>query len=457
MAKRWVATVLALMALLLCACTEEQVDTQPQPTRETVTEPTEITVVEQPTVGICLPREDAFFKTQAEALRRHLEDIGYDTIVQFAAGDYKVQKNQLSDMVLRKVDAVIVTPVDSYALVEEIRQLADAGILTVAYDRMAAYAPEVDLCVQPDHQAMGKALAQYIVSTQLPDQSQKKTIEFLMGAPDNESALLFYRGAMEVLQPLLDSGTLICRSGRTGFEDVAVLGETVQAAFQQCYDYMDEYYEKDVPDILFCGADTLAEGCVYAMEHFPKQLEKGYPVIASAGGSLKTVALIGEGKQDVSLYVDRNEQALQCAKLTYRLLSGQSLPDMDRRSNGAREIPCCYIASQVIHRDNDRQQLVDTGTYSQLQLDEALRPENRPAVSVPTATRPGTLPPPPNRPPVPTTPGTTTAPTTGATTPTQTQPPETQPTEPTTPPTTAPTAPPTLPSNIPSLTLPSGG
>ena len=443
MGKRWIALVLAVAALL-CACAAEQVNTQPTQLTQPIVETTEAAVVAQPTVGICLPKEDTFWKKQAELLTKHLEDIGYDTIVQYAAGDPNVQKNQMLELIARQVHGLVITPVDCYTLTEEIREAQKAGIAVVAYDRMPMYTDGVAFCVQPDGYAMGQMLASYIIESQLTEPNQKKTIEFLMGTPDNESSIAFHSGAMEELQPYLDSGALVCRSGRTGFEDVAVRNESAQAAFEQCYDYLDEYYEKNTLDILLCASDVLAEGCIYALEEFPKQLEKGYPLICAAGGDVKAVAQISVGKQAVSLYIDRNQQALQCAKLTYRLLSGEELPEAQLRSNGSKNVKCYDIAPTLVDTANYRQIMMDTGIYAQIQLDEALRPENRPAVSLPTETRPGLAPPPSTKPPVP-----------AQTRPSSTTPEETQPSETTPPETTAPPeTQPTLPPYVPPLTLP---
>ena len=443
MGKRWIAALLAAAALLLCACNDEQVDTQPTRDTQPVVEATQPEILQQPTVGICLPKEDTFWKKQGALLEKHLQDIGYDTIVEYAACDPGVQKNQMETLISRQVDALIVTAVDSYALTDGVQAAQKAGIPVVAYDRLPMYTDGVAFCVQPDSFGMGQLLASYIIETQLTEPNRKKTVEFLMGATDNESSLAFYNGVMANLQPYLDSGALVCRSGRTGFEDVAVKNDSAQAAFEQCYDYLDEYYDKHKLDILLCATDTFAEGCIYALEQFPKQLEKGYPVILGVGGEAGAVAHISLKNQETTLYLDRNMQALQCAKLTYRLLSGEELPEAQLRSNGTKNVKCYYIDPTLVDTANYQQTMMDTGIYAQIQLDEAMQAENRPSVSLPTETRPG-LPDPPTKPPVPTTdtrpPSTTT----------ETQPSETSPPETTAPPATQPT----LPPNVPPLTLP---
>ena len=44
-----------------------------------------------------------------------------------------------------------------------------------------------------------------------------------MGSLDDEQALFFYNGLMEKLQPYLDDGTLVCKSGQITFEETGIL------------------------------------------------------------------------------------------------------------------------------------------------------------------------------------------------------------------------------------------
>ena len=53
------------------------------------------------------------------------------------------------------------------------------------------------------------------MSTDAKTAGESFTIEFFMGSPDDNDAVMLYNGVMEVLQPYLDAGTLVCKSGRT--------------------------------------------------------------------------------------------------------------------------------------------------------------------------------------------------------------------------------------------------
>ena len=48
-------------------------------------------------------------------------------------------------------------------------------------------------------------------------------IELFAGSPDDNNATFFFNGAMDVLQPLIDAGTLVVKSKQTDFNTVATL------------------------------------------------------------------------------------------------------------------------------------------------------------------------------------------------------------------------------------------
>ncbi len=51
-------------------------------------------------------------------------------------------------------------------------------------------------------------------------------VELFGGSPDDNNAFFFYDGAMSVLQPMIDSGDIVIKSGQQGMDQVghAALG-----------------------------------------------------------------------------------------------------------------------------------------------------------------------------------------------------------------------------------------
>ena len=70
-------------------------------------------------------------------------------------------------------------------------------------------------------------------------------VELFGGSPDDNNAFFFYDGAMSVLQPLIDSGELVVKSGQMGMDKVGTLrwdGAVAQARMDNLLsaNYTDE-------------------------------------------------------------------------------------------------------------------------------------------------------------------------------------------------------------------------
>ena len=95
MVKRLLALMLALMCILLCACTEKA---PPE------TQPTETTAPTEPTlppvslkVGVCLPGNETDWGDRGALLAASLEDIGHTALVRYS-GSAQTQKQQLQQL-----------------------------------------------------------------------------------------------------------------------------------------------------------------------------------------------------------------------------------------------------------------------------------------------------------------------------------------------------------------------
>lgn len=94
---------------------------------------------------------------------------------------------------------------------------------------------------------IGQLIGQEIIDKEelekLQEAKESKTIEFLMGSLDDTQALFFYNGLMEKLQPYLDDGTLVCKSGQITFEETGILRWSMDEAQSRAEDILEEAYQ----------------------------------------------------------------------------------------------------------------------------------------------------------------------------------------------------------------------
>ena len=67
-------------------------------------------------------------------------------------------------------------------------------------------------------------------------------IELFAGSLDDNNAHFFFDGAMSVLQPLIDDGTLVVKSGQTDIEQVATLRWQQETAQKRMEDLLTGSY-----------------------------------------------------------------------------------------------------------------------------------------------------------------------------------------------------------------------
>ena len=119
----------------------------------------------QKTIGITLlTRAHVFYKDLEEGLQNEANKYGYKLII--TAGDFDLgkQSSQIEDFVTRKVDAIIVCPVDSRGVGPAIRKANEAKIPVFTAD-IASQEGEVVCHVASDNVAGGKLAGEYLAKT----------------------------------------------------------------------------------------------------------------------------------------------------------------------------------------------------------------------------------------------------------------------------------------------------
>lgn len=335
MMKKWIVFLL-VCCLALAGCTQKPVQTEP-------TQPPE----RNNTVGLCVP--DFGWSQWAEALQQKLEAAGCQVYLEYAMEDSQRQHSQVQTFVNRPVGCLLVAAVDSMNLSDV---LEGTEVPVIALDRMLMYTDGVAMGVMPDSYTAGQQIGKYIVEAkQLATRETPATIELFMGSTENHNALLFYRGAMEQLQPYLTDGKLQCLSGRTAFEDSCLLPETFDAASERCFDYLAEYYMDALPDVVLCGSDVLAAGCIDALTCFGVEPGENWPLVAGGQATREGAENILQDYQSVSAYYNEDEMLADCVRWVQALIAGEA-PEGQPQFNGVKDVPCALQTPVLVDKNN---------------------------------------------------------------------------------------------------------
>ena len=152
------------------------------------------------------------WKNEEVILRGLLEEKGYEVLSQEANQDVKLQNDQIDNMVSQGAKALIVIAQDGDAVVTAVDKAADAGVAVVAYDRLIK-SPKIAGYISFNNVEVGRqqadgvmkalGIAEWDVAANGPARVVK-----LGGSPTDNNAILFRQGQDEIVDPLVEAGTV---------------------------------------------------------------------------------------------------------------------------------------------------------------------------------------------------------------------------------------------------------
>ncbi len=328
-------------------------------------------------VGVAMPTQSSErWINDGANMKAKLEALGYEVDLQYAEDDVQMQVSQIENMIASGVNCLVIASIDSGALVNVEEQAKGAGIPIVAYDRLLMDTDAVSYYATFDNKGVGTAIATYIKDTMKLDEAKANgesyTIEFLMGSPDDNNALFLYNGVMEVLQPYLDDGTLVCNSGRTSFDDTCILRWSQETAQQNMENYLTGFYADEKLDIVCSAFDGFAYGAKAALEGAGYKLGEDWPLITGQDAELMAVKNIISGYQTMSIYKDTRLLADKCVTMVQAVLEGKEpeINDTEQYNNNKIVVPSYLCTPVAVDQANYQEIIVDGGYYTAEQLAE---------------------------------------------------------------------------------------
>ena len=323
-------------------------------------------------VGVAMPTQSSErWINDGSNMKKQLEALGYEVDLQYAEDDVQAQVSQIENMIAAGANCLVIASIDSSALVNVEKQAADAGIPVIAYDRLLMDTDAVSYYATFDNKGVGTAIGKYIVDNAGATKDDPKTIELFMGSPDDNNAHMLYAGLMEQIQPLLDEGALVCKSGQLDFDSNCTLRWDQQTAMKRCEDILTGYYADEELDICATAYDGLAYGCMAALEG-AGYTDANWPLITGQDAELMATKHIISGKQTMSIAKDTRILAEKCVTMVKAVLEGAEpeINDTTTYNNNVIVVPSYLCTPQPVDKSNYKEILVDTGYYTEEQLAE---------------------------------------------------------------------------------------
>ncbi|NPD16377.1 sugar-binding protein [Xinfangfangia sp. D13-10-4-6] len=321
------------------------------------------------TIGIAMPtKSSARWIGDGNSMVEQFKAAGYDTDLQYAEDDIPNQLAQIENMVAKGVDVLVIASIDGTTLSNVLENANAAGIKVIAYDRLIRDTDAVSYYATFDNFKVGVQQATSLVKgleERFPDQ-KPWNVELFGGSPDDNNAFFFYDGAMSVLQPLIDDGSIVIGSGQTGMDKVGTLrwdGAVAQARMDNILSA--NYNDRHVNGVL-SPYDGLSIGILSSLKGV------GYgsgdlkmPIVSGQDAELPSVKSILAGEQYSTVFKDTRELARVTVGMVDALLKGgePEINDTTTYNNGVKVVPSYLLEPVAVDASNWEEVLVGSGYY----------------------------------------------------------------------------------------------
>ena len=183
----------------------------------------------------------------------------------------------------------------------------------------------VSYYVSFDNYTVGTLQGQFIVDT-LDLENAGDTVynmEITAGDPADNNAGYFYQGAIDVLQPYIDAGTLNVVSGQTDFDTVATAQWSTDTALERAQNILSSYYADGTQlDVWLCSNDSTALGVAQAITS--DYAGSNSVLITGQDGDEANLKNIVDGIQTMTVYKNVSNESVVTLGLAQAILNGDT-------------------------------------------------------------------------------------------------------------------------------------
>lgn len=325
-------------------------------------------------IGIAMPtRSLERWNKDGAHLESLLQEMGYETTLQYADNKVDQQITQIQNMINQDPKVLVIASIDGTALAPVLATAKSRDITVIAYDRLINATPDVDYYATFDNYLVGQLQGRYIVE-QIG--SEQVNLEPFAGSPDDNNAKFFFSGAWDVLNPLIQSGQITVPSGKAPATDdewqsIGILGWGSKDAQDEMQNRLNTFYAGgERVNVVLSPNDSLALGIAQALEGAGYTPGTDYPILTGQDADKANVLNIIAGKQSMTVWKDTRELGDQVATMVDQVVKGETVDvnDSETYDNGNKVVPTYLLEPVVVTADNIEATLVESGFYTTADL-----------------------------------------------------------------------------------------
>lgn len=321
-------------------------------------------------IGVSMPTKDLQrWNQDGDNMKAELEAAGFTVDLQYASNDVQTQLSQIENMIGDGAQVLVIAAIEGSSLGEALDMAKENDIPVIAYDRLLMESDAVSYYATFDNYKVGTVQGQYIVDALDLDNAEGPfNLEITAGDPGDNNAGFFYSGAMDVLQPYIDEGKLVVKSGQVAFEDVATPTWATEVAQTRAENILSSNYADGTNvDVWLCSNDSTALGVENALA---ANYTGTYPIITGQDCDIENTKNMIAGKQSMSVFKDTRTLASQVVKMVGQIIAGEEVDvnDTETYDNGTGIIPSFLCEPVFADANNYKELLIDSGYYTEDQL-----------------------------------------------------------------------------------------
>ena len=306
------------------------------------------------TIGVSLPWLGTQNWKEAEVMfKEQLEAAGYNVIVQAADQKVPQQQQQIESMIENGAKVIVVGPVDGSQLGAVLEQAKDAGIYVIGYDRLLENTTGVDGVVQFGSVKTGELQAQALLEGLEKVKGEGPyNIELFGGGPADPNAPNFFKGAMSILQPKIDDGTIVVVSGQTDFTQCATVDWDNSKAQARMDSLLSGFYsDKEIQGCLSPN-DGIARAIITSCENAGQPI----PVVSGLDAENESVEWVWSGRQYSTVAKPTDALVAKTVEIIDALQAGEGMPATEvLTNNGKIDVSIYELPPVVVTKDNAKE------------------------------------------------------------------------------------------------------
>ncbi len=239
-----------------------------------------------------------------DAFTMKAQELGAKVNVQNANGDIDEQISQIKYLIKKKVDVIVIIPVDCDKLSDVVNEAEEAGIKVICYDRLIKNA-DTDLYISFDNEAVGADMANALVKA-IPEGGN---IFMINGSPSDNNVTMVKKG--------FDS--VISKSNLNVIYEEYCKNWSADEASAYAEEAVKKY--KNVKGIM-CGNDDLASAVSQVLS---ENRMSGKVAMVGQDADLLACQRIVEGTQTMTVFKKVEDLAEKAACFAVELAKGKNI------------------------------------------------------------------------------------------------------------------------------------